>query len=168
METLLPDSGPYIVLQNSLVVFRFHNAMNTVKTSGASGGKVNSKYQWTSTMTWQSHFPELYLKKTVLNQISSHHKQMTLTAGDQWKDRLTGLIGTDTQTQRDTIQCSTESTQTWDTQRCKMNIKRQNAKPQNKQDGTQQQQQQRPQREINNHPDFIRPHYIMVTLARET
>lgn len=49
-----------------------------------------------------------------------------------------------------------------------MNIKRQNAKPQNKQDGTQQQQQQRPQREINNHPDFIRPHYIMVTLARET
>lgn len=34
-ETRLSDTGSYIAPQNSLVIFRFHNAMHTIKTSGA-------------------------------------------------------------------------------------------------------------------------------------
>ena len=34
-ETQLSDTGPYIALQNYLVVFRFHDAMHTVKAEAA-------------------------------------------------------------------------------------------------------------------------------------
>ena len=46
-ETQLSDTGPYIALQNSLVVFRFHDAMHTVK---ARSRKATPKHLWTSTM----------------------------------------------------------------------------------------------------------------------
>ena len=44
------DTGPYIALQNSLVVFRFHDAMCTVKAFGARRSKATPKHLWTSTM----------------------------------------------------------------------------------------------------------------------
>ena len=52
-------------LQNSLVVFRFHDAMHTVKASGARSSKATPKHLWTSTMfdrrdqcsfLWRPHF----------------------------------------------------------------------------------------------------------------
>ena len=49
-ETQLSDTGPYIAQQNSLVVFRFHDAMHTVKASSARSSKATPKYLWTSTM----------------------------------------------------------------------------------------------------------------------
>ena len=49
-ETQLSDTGPYIALHNSLVVLRFHDAMHTVKASGARSSKATPKHLWTSTM----------------------------------------------------------------------------------------------------------------------
>ena len=49
-ETQLSDTGPYIALQNSLVVFRFHDAMHTVKASGARSSNATPKHLWTSAM----------------------------------------------------------------------------------------------------------------------
>ena len=47
-ETQLSDTGPYIALQNSLVVFRFHDALPTVKASGARSSKATPKHLWTT------------------------------------------------------------------------------------------------------------------------
>ena len=43
-ETQLADTGPYIALQNSLVVFRFYDAMHTVQASGARSSKATAKH----------------------------------------------------------------------------------------------------------------------------
>lgn len=49
-ETQFSDTGPDSASPNYLVVFRFLDAMQTVKASGTRSGKETSKHQWTSTM----------------------------------------------------------------------------------------------------------------------
>lgn len=50
MQTQLSGTGPYIDFQNFLVVFRFSDALHTVKASTARSSKTSPKHLRTSTM----------------------------------------------------------------------------------------------------------------------